>query len=385
MDSKLFIKDRRSILDFLDKYATEYNLDDISRTQSIKLYNNIEFNGRVANFIVDINDINYYIDILKILNLWDDVYEPITFDYLMENVIETLIQWIQLRLNTSKIYLHKYWNFLNKLYIQKCFDKESFNYLYTKGLTDTNIRNIFFGDCREHEILLHVLLKLYLKKHNLLSNFKLFRYYGYGTTITNIRKNNLFWRKSKSLSQNRDIKISLSKGGNSSKSSSSSSSRDSSQSMTFNIFPKIDDLSILTWEHTHPLLYDISSNKLYAIDALGHKTHINPNAVERHNVEIMIEKIEQSSSYSLWYSNLKDRNTRIYIESPTFFSGNKQWALPYKSKKSSLIYGHEFDDTKLLKSLYYNSKYRILDLRSIPTDLFLEDGVKELCLLFEKK
>jgi len=362
MESKIIIKDKRLIIDFLEKYATEYNLDEISRTQSIKLYNNIEFNGRVANFIIDINDINYYTDILKILNLWDEVHEPITIDYLMEHVIETLIQWIQLRLNTSKIFVHKYWDFLNKLYVQTCFNKESFNNLYTKGLTDTNIRNIFFGDCREHEVLLHILLKLYLRKHNLLSKFKIFRYYGYGTTITNIRKNNLFWRKSKSLS---NIKVKLSKGGN--------------------IFPNINDISIVTWEHTHPLLYDLSSNKLYAIDALGHKTHINPNAIERHNVEIMIEKINKSSTYSLWYSNLKDRDTRIYIENPTFFSGNKQWTLPYKSKKSSLIYGHEFDDTKLLKSLYYNSKYRLLDLRSIPNELFLEDGVKELCLLFEKK
>lgn len=100
MNSKIILNNKEDIIIFLDNYATEYDLDIISKKQGIKLYNNIEFNGRVANFLIDINDINYYI---KILHLYDYHDGKITLEYLMNNVIETIIQWIQLRLNTGKI------------------------------------------------------------------------------------------------------------------------------------------------------------------------------------------------------------------------------------------------------------------------------------------
>ena len=377
MNSKIILSNKQDIQYFLDTYATEYDLDIISKKQGIKLYNNIEFNGRVANFLIDIYDIDYFTNILKILHLYDDVSGSITLEYLMNNVIETIIQWIQLRLNTGKIFKHKYWDFLNKLYVQKCFNKSAFKSLYTAGLTDSNIRNIFFGDCREHEILLHILLKLYLKRHNLLSKFKLYRFYGYGTTITNITNNKLFWNKDKLTSINRNVKVSLTK-------------KKSSGGSIYETFPSIEDLSISTWEHTHPLLYDVSSNKLYAIDALGHKTYINDKTVERHNVELKIEKIvnpldDTTSKYSIWYNNLQDKDTRIYIENPTEFSGSKQWLMPFNSKSDSKLFGNKFDNYKLNNSEYYNKDYFILDLRSISDELFLEDGIRELCLLFKNK
>ena len=50
----------------------------------------------------------------------------------MNTFIEKLIQWIQ----------HSYWDFLNKLYTQKCFNKESYKDLVVIG--NTNIRNLYF-------------------------------------------------------------------------------------------------------------------------------------------------------------------------------------------------------------------------------------------------
>lgn len=237
-------------------------------------------------------------------------------NYLFNVVIEKIILWIQMRLNTAYMFKHSYCDFLNELYIKVCFNKSYIESLAKKGNTDTNIRNLFFGDCREHEVLLHVLLKIYFKYHNLDNEYKIFKFYGYGTTITNPKLNDLYWT-SKSLPK----KLS-SIGG--------------SRSLSFEIdFPSINNISIDTWEHTHPLLYIERSNTLIAIDALGHKTHINPNMIERHNVILKIETLPVKNrigefNYSLWYSNLKDAKSRIYVEKPTNFSKNVPFTTTYK-------------------------------------------------------
>ena len=41
MNSKIILSNKQDIQYFLDTYATEYDLDIISKKQGIKLYNNI--------------------------------------------------------------------------------------------------------------------------------------------------------------------------------------------------------------------------------------------------------------------------------------------------------------------------------------------------------
>jgi len=352
---KQFLTTKTEIKDFLEKHSTVYDLNECVKNKGLILYNNIEFGGRVSNFLIDFDDIKYYMDVLDKLELLNSPPINVTYEYLNENVIEKLIQWIQMRLNTSVIYKFSYWDFLNILYTQKCFKKTNFKSLAISGNSNTNIRNLFFGDCREHEVLLHVLLKLYLQHHNLTNEFKIYKYYGYGTTITQLSKNKEFWDNSSPIKK---------RGGS---------------------FPTIDDISISTWEHTHPLLYIESSNKLIALDALGHRTYLNRDMVERHNVELKIEakpiknRINEYT-YTAWYNNLKDKSSRIYTENPTPFSKNIPYINTDKKTINGKIFGYNFNNTKLLNSKYYNPEYMILDLSSINKTDILDIGIKELCL-----
>jgi len=49
---------------FIDNFTAEYNLSKITELNALYFKNNIEFGGRAANFIIDIDYINYYSYIL---------------------------------------------------------------------------------------------------------------------------------------------------------------------------------------------------------------------------------------------------------------------------------------------------------------------------------
>jgi hypothetical protein len=384
---KTFLSSEKDIIDFLDKHGTIYNLNECVNNRGLFLNNNIEYGGRVPNFIIDKYDIMYFTEVLKNLNLLEETPRNITIEYLQSNIIELIIQWIQLRLNTGIIYMLSYWDYLNNLYAAECFKNDSFKSLATKGLSNTNIRNLYFGDCREHEVLLHVMLKLYLQYHNLENEFIIVKYYGYGTKISNSSLNTKYW-KDKKFELNPRLKSQM--GGSKSASSKKSSYSQSSSFMKNTRFPSIDKIEVSTWEHTHPLLYVKSENRIYALDALGHKTVLNPNIPDdMHNVEIKIEVLPVQNrigeyNYSLWYNNLQDKDSLIYVENPTPFSKNTPFIMPIKNNKEGIIFGRKFSKKKLEGSKYYNSLLRVIDLRSLNSTSILTEAINELCLIEQK-
>ena len=162
----------------------------------------------------------------------------------------------------------------------------------------------------------------------------------------------------------------------------------SSSFMENTLFPSIDKINIITWEHTHPLLYVKSENKIYALDALDHKTFLNSNNInDDHNVEIKIEALPVKNrigeyNYSLWYNNLQDKDSRIYVENPTPFSKNTPFIMPVKKNVGEgMIFGSKFSRKKLESSQYYNPLLRVLDLRSLNSSAILTDAINELCLI----
>jgi hypothetical protein len=181
-----------------------------------------------------------------------------------------------------------------------------------------------------------------------------------------------------------------SKSASSKKSSYSQSSYSQSSSFMKNTrFPSIDKIEVSTWEHTHPLLYVKSENRIYALDALGHKTGLNSNMVERHNVEIKIELLSVKNrigeyNYSLWYNNLQDKDSRIYVENPTPFSKNTPFIIRIKKNEEGIIFGIKFSRKKLESSKYYNSLLRVIDLRSLNSTSILTEAINELCLIEQK-
>jgi hypothetical protein len=373
--SKYINNNKDKIKNFLENYTTEYDIQQISNNRALLLENNMRFNGRVSNFIIDKNDIKYFTNILnKILNAnkISDSYVPNTYEELNNDIILLIIDWIQLRLNTRKLFKYTYWDYLNKLYISECFEVDNFIDLVKNGNTNTNMRNIFFGDCREHELFLHVILKIFLDKQGISDKFKLYKYYGYGTTITNKTKNKEYWEKQdtpifKSELVKKFIDSNPIKGGS--------------------IFTDKDQITLDTWEHTHPLIYinnpgDKDDGKIIAIDALGHKTEINNNMIERHNVILNIEEIENpdNNKYSIWYDNMIDNETRIYIEYPTSFSKN----IPsYIKNTKSLLYSFDFNENKLKSNIHYNDELKILNFHIIPDDNILTE-INKLCLNVDK-
>jgi hypothetical protein len=173
-------------------------------------------------------------------------------------------------------------------------------------------------------------------------------------------------------------------------SSKKSSYSQSSSFMKNTRFPSIDKIEISTWEHTHPLLYVKSENRIYALDALGHKTFLNPNiADEMHNVEIKIEVLPVKNrigeyNYSLWYNNLQDKDSLIYVENPTPFSKNMPFIMPIKKNVEGIIFGSKFSRKKLESSQYYNPLLRVMDLRSLNSSAILTEAINELCLIEQK-
>ncbi len=367
---KIYLKTSQEIKNFLNEHATEYNLDSCVGKNGLYLINNVEFGGRVPNFLIDEYDIEYFNNILDMLDL--NTPPPVSdeYNYLINRVIEKMIQWIQKRLNTSVMFNYNYWDFLNKLYSEDCF-KKSFKSLVSSSKTDTNIRNIFFGDCREHEVFLHVLLKLYLKRHYLDKKYKIYKFYGYGTTITNTKDNIKYWKK----------KQNVSRGGSR---TLSAMTRSSSSSLKIP-FPSIENINITTWEHTHPLLYIEEKNTLIALDALCHKTPIYPEIEENHNIILKIEATPITTktdeyTYTMWYSNLEDMFSRIYNENPTPYSKNIPYTTVNKKSREGKIFGYKFKEEKLLKSPFYNKDLQYLDLTKVKKDELFYTGIKTLCL-----
>lgn len=368
--SKIYLKTSQEIKNFLKEHATEYNLDSCVNNNGLYLINNVEMGGRVPNFLIDRYDIEYFDNILDMLDLNTSPPVRDEYNYLINTVIEKMIQWIQKRLNTSVMFNYNYWDFLNKLYSEDCF-KKSFTSLVSSSKTDTNIRNIFFGDCREHEVFLHVLLKLYLKRHYLDKKYKIYKFYGYGTTITNTKDNIKYWKK----------KQFVSKGG----SKTLSAMIRSSSSGLKNPFPSIENINITTWEHTHPLLYIEESNTLIALDALCHKTPVYPEIEENHNIILKIEATPITTktdeyTYTSWYSNLEDISSRIYTENPTPYSKNIPYTTVNKKSPEGKIFGYKFKKEKLLKSPFYNKDLQFLDLTKVKKDELFYIGIKTLCL-----
>ena len=78
--------------------------------------------------------------------------------------INIIAEWVQLRLNTRYLFFNKDWDYFNKRYINLCFGFTNFKDMNDQNKKDTNIRNLFFGDCREHEILVHILTKIFINK-----------------------------------------------------------------------------------------------------------------------------------------------------------------------------------------------------------------------------
>jgi len=367
---KIYLRTSQEIKKFLKEHATEYNLDSCVRNNGLYLINNVEFGGRVPNFLIDEYDIKYFNNILDMLNLNKPPPVSDEYNYLINTVIEKMIQWIQKRLNTSVMFNYNYWDFLNKLYSEDCF-KKSFKSLVSSSKTDTNIRNIFFGDCREHEVFLHVLLKLYLKRHDLDKKYKIYKFYGYGTTITNTKDNIKYWKK----------KQNVSRGGSR---TLAAMTRSSSSSLKIP-FPSIENINITTWEHTHPLLYIEESNTLIALDALCHKTPIYPEIEENHNIILKIEATPITTktdeyTYTSWYSNLEDISSRIYTESPTPYSKNIPYTTVNRKSPEGKIFGYKFKKEKLLKSPFYNEDLQYLDLTKLKKDELFYTGIKTLCL-----
>ena len=287
----------------------------------------------------------------------------------MNTVIEKLIQWIQLRLNTKAMYQHNYWDFLYKIYTQKCFNKESYNELAIIGNTNTNIRNLYFGDCREHEVLLHVLLKLYLTKHSLHKKYKIYKFYAYGSDVIHLSANSVFPHI---ISDNKITNIKTVGGFG-------------SLSEVCPILPNIDDVEINSWEHTHPILYTKINDeyKLISLDALCHKTFINTDLLETHN---SILNIEQKNSltgkilYKLWY-DLVDKKSRIYVETPTPFS-NQSYSFIKPINKinvDGLLFGFNVNKELLIEHSLYTKEFELLNLDLIATNLFIDTAIELLC------
>jgi hypothetical protein len=334
---------------FLNKFTSEYDLTLISANKALYLENNIKFGGRVANFIIDDLDIKHYNDVLNIIfpervtvNGIDDLLYHIT----------KIVEWIQLRLNTRFLFKSKDWNYFNKEYVRKCFNKEGFNDLKALQLIDTNIRNLFFGDCREHEVLLHVLTKLFLMRNGLLAKYSVRRIYIKGYTI-----------RHKEQYETRNVPM---------------------KETIFQYVPKYERMQRSTmrggyympdetahWEHTHPVLYDIENDRLYSIDAVRHKTKWNPKCDVTHNIELEVTNFTPNADCIPYvnYKGMEDGDHRVYIGFPTSFSGN---APSVVDKKESVLFSHKFvlDVPKLSGNNQYSTygKYLLIDVGDMLSD-----------------
>ena len=62
---KTFLYSEKEIMYFLDNHATIYDLKACVGDKGLFLNNNIEYGGRVPNFIIDKYDIKYFTDLIS--------------------------------------------------------------------------------------------------------------------------------------------------------------------------------------------------------------------------------------------------------------------------------------------------------------------------------
>ena len=115
------------ITDFLNRFTSEYDLNHITKEKALYIENNISKGGRVANFIVDETDIEYYKDIL--FNILFKNFSSIKINNITDlmKYINIIAEWIQLRLNTRFLFLNKDWDYFNERYIKMCFGFTNFH------------------------------------------------------------------------------------------------------------------------------------------------------------------------------------------------------------------------------------------------------------------
>lgn len=213
---------------------------------------------------------------------------------------------------------------------------------------------MFFGDCREHEVLLNILTQLFLKKFNLYDKYRVRKLYAKGITIAN----NTEYMKTKDTDLYRsETRFNYKTGG------------------YFNE-------SVSEWEHTHPVLYDVTYDKLYSIDAVRYKTKWNPFCDSTNGIELIIINLNTTDKNNMpyvHYKNMVDKEIRTYIEIPTHFSNSAP--LIRNNKNISLLYGFPFD---ILSSTLFETKknidyarYRIIDVQGIEE---FNNIIKLLCL-----
>ena len=335
-----------SITDFLNRFTSEYNLSLITEKQALYIENNISKGGRVSNFIVDKKDIRYFKHVLFKILFKDDKSIQINNIKDLMYYIDIIAEWIQLRLNTRFLFFNKDWDYFNKRYVKVCFGIKNFEEMNKQNKIDTNIRNLFFGDCREHEILLHILTKIFINHLNLNDKYIIRRLDAKGITIADKEK-----------IQNK-----------------SQYTQDSKWRDGDNIVGGLGryyDQWIGHWEHTHSVLHDLSSDKLYSIDAIRYNTKWNSLTFPTHNIELQIVNLYSGDCIPFVnYIDLVDKNIRTYIETPAPFS--KRDTKIITSYNKSLLFSNKFKlsiskfgDTK--KEETYK-KYRIISIGDLLVD-----------------
>lgn len=352
---------------FLKRFTAEYDLDKITKDKALYLQNNIQYGGRVANFVIDFLDISYFNDVIEIIFGPIDSGPAINDFAAFMECIDKIVCWIQLRLNTRFLFNNKDWDYFNERFIQQCFGKEDFKQMSKYHLKDTNIRNLFFGDCREHEVLLHILTKLFIKRYNLQDKYMVRRIYAKGITI----KDKFEFRKHKGENIDND------KYGYAPVYESKELPR-SSMSGGYR------DASLEYWDHTHPLLYDIEQDKLYSIDALQYKTVWNPTCDPTHNVELELINLNPNASCipHLNYKEMLDSEYRTYIEIPTPFSHIEPTVI---NRQESILFSHKFvlNTHKLTGIRKYTTyaKHKVIDIGDL---VMSEDTTTPYAELFSR-
>lgn len=261
--------------------------------------------------------------------------------------INIIAEWIQLRLNTRFLFLNKDWDYFNERYIKMCFGFTNFHDMKINNKIDTNIRNLFFGDCREHEILLHILTKILIYHLNLNDKYTIRRLDATGITIGDKKKIKDRTQYTQPIEWQDGDKI---VGGN--------------------IGVGYYEQWIGHWQHTHSVLHDISSNKLYSIDALRYNTKWNSFAYPTHNIELQIVNLYPIIDCIPFinYKNLVDKGFRTYIEAPAPYS--KRETKIINSRKVSQLFSNKFklniDVLGNKKEIYIN--YKIISIGELLND-----------------
>jgi len=208
--------------DIIDKMEI-YDLSKINIENNMVVVGNMNFNGRVPNYIISVNDINILNRILQ--DIFGENYnsgeQNINIDYNINDVfiaVDKICDYIHDKLNTKSLTTIGNWeNFdkFNKVFFDKCIHEDDPSILAGKNLDYVNLCLIFLGpgDCREHQLLLNIMLSLYLTNIKQIEQYKVYSLYTIG-------------------------------------------------------IEKKTNKQINHWEHTHPVIHDLRNNNFFSIDAL---------------------------------------------------------------------------------------------------------------------